>query len=859
MVLPELIEALRSSSGAVLVAPPGAGKTTRVPLALLGEALFAGRRILMLEPRRLAARTAARYMAAALGEKVGETVGYRVRQDSKVGPGTRIEVITEGVLTRMLQSDPSLEDVGIVIFDEYHERSLHADLGLALCLQAQAVLRDDLRILVMSATLEAEPVAALMNDAPIVCSEGRSFPVETVYLDRRIEGRIEPAVVRSIISALGEQPGDLLVFLPGTGEIRRTEARLRAMQLGSHVRIAPLYGSLPQEAQDLALAPSPAGTRKIVLATSIAESSLTVEGVRVVIDSGLMRVPRFSPRTGMTRLETVKVSRASADQRRGRAGRLEAGVCYRLWSEQDDRQLAAHSTPEMHEADLAPLALELAAWGASPDELLWLDPPPAAAYAQARELLGRLGAIAADGTLLPHGRQMADLGLHPRLAHMILRAVPLGLGGLACELAALLNERDILRGETVFDCDLRLRLEVLRSIAGSEKTAVAAAGPDTGSSFKHSSEERPSMSDPVTPSSNTGSYLGYSVDTPACRRILTEARQWKQALRLNINEQYDVNACGLLLAFAYPDRIAQRRTTGRFLLSGGRGAAFNQLQPLSHAPYLVAPELDDHGPESRIYLAAPVNLDELERHFKEQIEVDSLIVWDRSAQAVRGRSRLRLGSLVLKESQLTSPSPEDTITALLSGIAEEGLDLLPWTKTARQYRERLSFMHFHDSGWPDVSEEALLSTLKDWLGPHVYGYKSRNELQRLNTLEVLESLLTWDQRRELDTAAPTHIVVPSGSRIPVDYSDPAMPSLNVRLQEMFGLQETPRIAGRKVPLTLHLLSPAQRPVQVTQDLASFWRNTYFEVKKDLKGRYPKHYWPDDPLVAMPTNRTRPRS
>ncbi|MCR8635115.1 ATP-dependent helicase HrpB [Paenibacillus radicis (ex Xue et al. 2023)] len=830
-VLPEIIEALGSSSNAVLVAPPGAGKTTRVPLALLESPRFAGQRILMLEPRRLAARSAARFMASALGEQVGQTVGYRVRLDSKVGPDTRIEVITEGVLTRLLQSDPSLEGVGIVIFDEYHERSLHADLGLALCLQAQAVLRDDLRILVMSATLDAEPVAALLNNAPVIRSEGRMFPVETVYLERQLEGRIEAATVRCIVSALEAQSGDLLVFLPGAGEIRRTEAQLRSLQLGPHVRIAPLHSSLPQEAQDLAIAPSPHGTRKVVLATTIAESSLTVEGVRIVIDSGLMRVPRFSPRTGMTRLETVTVSRASADQRRGRAGRLESGVCYRLWTEQDDRRLAARSTPEMLEADLAPLALELAAWGAAPDELLWLDPPPAAAYAQARELLSRLGALAADGTLSAQGRQMADLGIHPRLAHMILQAVPLGLGGLACELAALLNERDILRGDTAFDCDLRLRLEALKS-------TQAAAGES---------------------SSKGGSYLGYSVDTAACKRIRAEAQQWKRALGISSNQTYDVNMCGLLLAFAYPDRIAQRRTTGRFLLSNGRGAVFTQQQPLSNAPYLVAAELDDLGPESRIYSAAPIDLDELELHFKDQIEVEALIVWDRSAQAVRGRSRSRLGCLILKEAPLSAPHAEDTLAALLSGIAEEGLELLPWSKASRQYRERLSFMHLHDSSWPDVSDHALLSSLKDWLGPHAYGLKSRGELQRLNIIEILESMLTWDQRRELDSNAPTHITVPSGSRIPVDYSDPASPSLNVRLQEMFGLQETPRIAGRNVPLTLHLLSPAQRPVQVTQDLASFWRNAYFEIKKDLKGRYPKHYWPDDPLIAMPTSRVRPRS
>ncbi|PZE22110.1 ATP-dependent helicase HrpB [Paenibacillus xerothermodurans] len=829
-VLPDLLRVLRSWPNAVLVAPPGAGKTTRIPLALLDDSVSAGGRILMLEPRRLAARSAARFMAAALGEQVGETVGYRVRMDSRVGPATRIEVVTEGVLTRMLQHDPSLEQVSVVIFDEFHERSLHADLGLALCLQSQALLRDDLRILVMSATLDAEPIAALMGDAPIVRSEGRSFPVDTVYLDRRVDGPIEHSAARCVEEALAANAnGDLLVFLPGAPEIRRTEHLLRAMQLGSGVRIAPLHGSLPQASQDAAIAASPEGVRKIVLATSIAESSLTVEGVRIVVDSGLMRVPRFSPRTGMTRLETVAVSRASADQRRGRAGRLAPGVCYRLWTAHDDRRLAPSGTPEMLDADLAPLALELAAWGAAdPDELAWLDPPPAAAYAQARELLGRLGALGTDGAITAEGRRMADLGLHPRLAHMLLQACALSpeLGALACELAALLNERDIFRVGA--EADLRRRLEVLRSIAGAK-------------SGEHA--------EPV----------GAQVDISVCRRIISQADQWKHALHVPTNMSNDVDKCGLLLAFAYPDRIGQRRSDGRFLLSGGRGAVLPRQQQLSFAPFLVAAELDDTGTESRIYLAAPVEREELERHFERQVQTQRIISWDRTAQAVRGRSQIHLGALLLQEVPLPAPAAEETLTALLDGIAAEGLALLPWNKAALQYRERLRFMHLHDSRWPDVSDEALFASLEDWLGPHAYGMKSRSDLQRLSMVEVLQSALTWEQRRTLDDHAPTHIVVPSGSRIPVDYIEPAAPALHVRLQEMFGLQETPRIAGGKVALTLHLLSPAQRPVQVTRDLASFWRNTYFEVKKDLKGRYPKHYWPEDPLTAAPTNRARPRT
>jgi ATP-dependent helicase HrpB len=828
-VLPALKDALRSRESAVLVAQPGAGKTTRVPLALLDEPWLAGRRILMLEPRRLAARSAARYMAASLGEQVGETVGYRIRFDTRVGSKTRIEVITEGVLTRLLQEDPALEDVGLLIFDEFHERSLHADLGLALCLQSQSVLREDLRILVMSATLDAEAVSTILNDAPILTSEGRAFPVETRYLDRRIEGRMEPAVVRTVLEALERDQGDILVFLPGTGEIRRVEAQLAASGLGAHVRIAPLYGNLSQEAQDLAISPSPPGERKVVLATSIAETSLTVEGVRIVIDSGLMRIPRFSPRTGMTRLDTVPVSRASADQRRGRAGRQGPGVCYRLWTEPEDRRLPAHSTPEILEVDLAPLALELAAWGVfDPAELLWLDPPPAAAFAQARELLGQLGALDEEGKITPHGRHMVELGLHPRLAHMVLRAIPKGLGRLACELAALLSERDFFRGNHIApEADLRLRIEVLRDIEKG-RTGV-------------------------------GSIMGYTVDEVAGRRILAEAAHWKRTLGIVPGEEDNVEACGLLLAFAYPDRIAQQRGNGRFLLRNGRGAVFANEQPLSSASYLVAAELDDQGSESRIFLAAPVDLDDLEQHFEDQIEQETSVIWERTVQAVRARKRERLGALILKDAPLANPDPEESLTVLLEGMKEEGLDILPWTKGARQFQQRLNFMHrLEPTEWPDMSDEALVATLEDWLAPHLYGLKSRDDVQRLNVMGILEAALSWEQRRELDECAPAQVIVPSGSRISIDYSDPASPVLAVRLQEVFGLKETPRIARGRVPLTLYLLSPAQRPVQVTQDLASFWKNAYFEVKKELKGRYPKHYWPDDPLTAIPTNRTRPR-
>jgi ATP-dependent helicase HrpB len=837
-VLLELRETLHSHSGVVLVAPPGAGKTTRIPLALLEDKLFAKQRILMLEPRRLAARAAARYMASSLGEQVGETVGYRVRMDTRVGPTTRIEVITEGVLTRMIQQDPGLEGVGIVIFDEFHERSLHADLGLALCLQAQALLREDLRILVMSATLDAQSVAELMGQAPVIVSDGRSFEVKTVYLERRNEGRIEQAVVRSIVHALEEhEQGDLLVFLPGTGEIRRVETRLRELHLGPHMQIAPLHGSLAQEIQDLAIAPSVKNTRKIVLATSIAESSLTVDGISIVIDSGLSRVPRFSPRTGMARLETVPVSLASADQRRGRAGRLGPGICYRLWTEAEHRLLAPLSKPEIAEADLAPLALELATWGVTdPNELQWLDPPPPAAFSQARTLLVQLGALNADGSITAEGRRMAGLGLHPRLAHMMLTAIPLGWGGLACELAALLNERDFFKGDPAApNADLRIRVEALRSaVKSAAKSEASGSGPL--------------------------SYEGFSLDTAACRRIWMEANQWKKELRIERSSRpEDVHACGLLLAFAFPDRIGQRRAQGRFLLSSGRGAMFMHMQPLAPSAYLVAVELDDQGSDSRIHLAAPLDLDDLERYFQSSIEQQTVTEWDPTVQAVRARKYIRLGAILIRDIPIHSPDPDDVMAALLSGIGEQGLTLLPWTKASNQLRERLDFMHRHETGWPDVSDDALIAALPDWLAPHLHGFKSRSDLQRLNVTNILESMLTWEQRRTLDECAPTHLTVPSGSRIPIDYSAPEAPTLSVRLQELFGLAQTPRIGRGRVPVLLHLLSPAQRPVQVTSDLASFWRSAYFEVKKDLKGRYPKHYWPDDPLVAMPTSRIRPKN
>jgi ATP-dependent helicase HrpB len=817
-VLPELKMALSANRNAVLIAAPGAGKTTRVPLALMDEPWLAGNKIIMLEPRRLAARSSAKYMAHTLGEKIGETVGYRVKMDTKVGPHTRIEVVTEGVLTRLLQADPTLEGVGLIIFDEFHERSLQADLGLALCLQTQAFLRDDLHLLVMSATLDAEPVAGLLGEVPIVRSEGRSFPVETVYLSKPASVSIEEAVAQAAQDALRNHEGHLLVFLPGMGEIRSVESKLRGKLMDSSICLIPLHGSLSAEAQDQALAPLPPGQRKVVLATSVAETSLTVEGVTVVIDSGLMRVSRFSPRTGMSRLETVNVSVASADQRRGRAGRLMPGTCYRLWSQEEQQYLPARSTPEIMEADLAPLLLELSAWGVQdPAELDWLDSPPGPAIQQARDLLVQLGALDSYGkSITAHGKQMAEFGKHPRIAHMLLRAIPLGLGALGCELAVILSERDFIRFEgRAPNADIRVRLDALR-----------------------------------------GRGL-YGVDEGARRRLIEEISRMKRELQIDqAHASMSYEDCGLLLAFTYPDRIGQRRDNGKFLLSGGRGARFAEGQLLSHEEWIVAADVDDTGTDSRIRLAASVTFEALAAHLGQEMKAESSIYWDAESKSVRGRMRKKLGTLLLEETPLSRPPAELVLGALLEGIRAEGLELLPWSRAVRQYQERVVFLRQHNASWPDLSDEGLFRTLEQWLTVFVQGMKSRSDLQMLNLKDILESMLTWEQRRELEISAPTHWTVPSGSRVPIDYSDPGAPSLAVRLQELFGLPETPRIAGGRVPITLHILSPSQRPVQVTRDLASFWSNAYFEVRKDLKGRYPKHYWPDNPLEAEATRRTK---
>ncbi|MCE7934368.1 MAG: ATP-dependent helicase HrpB [Chlorobi bacterium CHB2] len=816
-VLPELCAALSQHPNVVLQAPPGAGKTTCVPLALLGQEWLRDKKIAMLEPRRIAARAAARRMAGLLGQQVGQTVGYRTRMDTAIGPTTRIEVLTEGVLARMLQSDPALEQFGVVIFDEFHERSIHADLGLALALQSQHLLRADLRLLVMSATLDGQPVSQLLGNAPIITSHGRSFPVETIYLEKRTEERLERTVAAAVSRALRQCEGDLLVFLPGVAEIQRVEETLRGSNLPGNIAIAPLHGSLPQDQQDRAIQPSPHGQRKVVLSTSIAETSLTIEGVRAVVDSGLMRVPRFSPRNGMSRLETITVTRAAADQRRGRAGRLGPGHCFRLWTLADDATLLPHTTPEILEADLLPLALELAEWGVRhPEELQWLDSPPPAAFAQSRGLLAQLGAIAPNGEITQHGKKMARLPLHPRLAQMVLKAKERGWGGTACLLAALLSERDVMQGDR--SADVRLRLEaVQRGANGGERGATGRIG-----------------------------------------TIRTAARTLRRSLGISDQEAVGVDACGPLLSIAFPDRIGARRagTEGRFLLRNGNAARLDPNDPLARADFLVATELDGRRSESRIFLAAPLLLADIEDQFGEQIQEEEVVEWDAGTESVRAMRRTRLGGITLREQPLANPSPQHLALALAGAIAAEELRPLPWSRQSRQLQQRLAFLRQFDPALPDCSDATLQRTVGEWLAPNLHGFKRLSEVGKLDMEKVLLGMIPWDIQRQLELDAPTHLSVPSGSRIPIDYSNPADPVLAVRLQEMFGCAETPRIARGRVPLTVHLLSPANRPVQVTRDLAGFWHSSYFDVRRDLRGRYPKHHWPENPMEAEPTRRAK---
>ncbi|QTN47039.1 ATP-dependent helicase HrpB [Ectopseudomonas mendocina] len=835
-LLPALRDALSTRHEVVLEAPPGAGKTTRVPLALLDAPWLDGQKILMLEPRRLAARAAAERLASELSERVGETVGYRIRLDSKVGPNTHIEVVTEGILARRLQDDPALDGVGLVIFDEFHERSLDADLALALTLNGRAMFRAadsgeaPLKVLLMSATLEGERLSALLGDAPVLRSEGRMFPVDIRWGAPFQPGEwIEPRVVQTVQQALVDEPGSLLVFLPGQGEIRRVAEQLGEALAGrDDILLCPLHGELELSAQRAAIEPAPAGKRKVVLATNIAETSLTIDGVRVVVDAGLARVPRFDPASGMTRLDTQRISRASATQRAGRAGRLEPGACYRLWSQAQHEQLSAYSSAEILQADLSGLALQLLRWGVAPQELSWLDVPPPAAYAQALDLLGRLGALDERGALNAHGQAMAELPSHPRIAHLLLRGQALGLGALACDLAALLSERDILRGG---GADLHSRLTLL---SGESRTARSAQGGvqrarQLAKQFHGLIKNRPvtqAVSDPEHP-------------------------RW----------------LGCLLAFAYPDRIAQQRRAGGadYRLANGRAAQFGQTDALMKYEWLVVADLGSRQGqrEERIYLAADLNPALFAGELAEQVQTLEMLDWDEREGALRAERQRKVGELVLERQALAALDEAARCRALVGLVRRKGLELLPWTPELRQWQARVALLRELDmqqqgqSEWPDLSDAALLASLEQWLTPFLSKVNRLSHFAGLDLSSILQTLLPWPLPQRLDELAPRALSVPSGSRIAIDYTENP-PVLAVRLQELFGLAATPRIAGGRLGLKLHLLSPARRPVQVTQDLASFWANTYIDVKKDLKGRYPKHYWPDDPLIAEPTARAKPR-
>jgi len=801
--LPRLRDVLEARPFAVLVAPPGAGKTTRVPLALLSATWRGDGKIVMLEPRRLAARAAARRMALSLGEEVGATVGYRVRLDAKVSRKTRIEVVTEGVFTRMLLDDPELTGVTAVIFDEFHERSLDADLGLALALDA-AALREDLRIVVMSATLDGARVSALMDEAPVVESLGRAFPVDTFYRDRDPAQRLEEQVAAVTLEALRSQPGSALVFLPGQAEISRTAERL-AGRVAADVEITPLYGQLSPEEQDRAVSPAPAGKRKVVLATSIAETSLTIEGVRIVVDSGFRRAPAYEPATGLTVLETRRISRAAAEQRRGRAGRVEPGVCYRLWGEGQNAAMAAFDVPEMLEADLSGLALDLAGWGVSdPAQLRFLDPPPKPAWAEAVALLRGLEAIGADGRITPEGKALGKLPLHPRLAHMVHRAAAEDDALTAAQIAVVLGERG-LGGDGV---DLVHRLERFGRERG--KRADEAHG---------------------------------------------LARRWAQLVG-NTGSGGDV---GRHLARAYPDRVAQRAGgRGKFRLANGRQAALEETDALASADYLVVTDITGAAASGRIRAAARIDRETIETLFAGQIVDEVAMSFDRASRSVRARRVRRLGALRLDEAPVAVADAEAAARALASGIAELGIDALPWTKEQKALRARATYLRATlGEEWPDLSDAGLAANV-EWLVAAVLGKTALSEVGADDLGAALEGLLPYARRQEIEKLLPSHFSAPSGSHLPIDYGAENGPALEVRVQELFGLDRHPSVAGGKVPLLLVLLSPAHRPIQTTRDLPGFWRGSWKDVAKDLKGRYPRHYWPENPLEAAATARAKPR-
>jgi len=844
--LADLTSALAGNSTAVLVAPPGAGKTTRVPLALLDQPWLGTKKIIMLEPRRIAARASAERMAKTLGERAGETVGYRVRFGSKISRATRIEVVTEGIFTRQILDDPELAGIGAVLFDEFHERSLDADLGLALARDAQQGLREDLRILVMSATIDGARVARLLGDAPVVESLGRAFPVETRYLGRRSDAPMERQMAEAIAAALRGDSGSVLAFLPGAAEIRRTETMLRERVHDAAIEIVPLFGALDAAVQDRAIQPAPKGSRKVVLATSIAETSLTIEGVRIVVDCGLSRVPRYEPDIGLTRLETVRASRAAVDQRRGRAGRIEPGVCYRLWDEPQTASLPAYTQPEILSADLTSLLLDLAQWGvADPATLAFLDPPPGPALKEARELLAELGALDADGRITDEGRSLRAMALPPRLARMIVDAARHGAGEEAAEIAAILTERG-LGGDSV---DLDHRRDQFRRDR-SQRAMSARQMAQRWAAQASSSASAPSSA-PPSPSPLAGEGRGGgATGTAAMRGTPTPNPSPQGGGELST---------GVLLAFAFPDRVAKNRRNGSFVLANGRGAAIEQTSALARASYLAVAELTGTAAQGRILLAAPITLAEIENHFAGQITDADDVSFDRTAMALRARRRRALHAITLSEAPRTLTPSAETARVLAEGLIAAGLDRLPWSKQLQQWRGRVMFLRKAEGEpWPDLSDSALAEQREDWLVPALFDKAGLKDVSAGDLSDALMNLLPWDLRARLDREAPTHFEAPTGSRLPIDYEAEQGPTIAVRLQELFGLTSHPSVAGGAVPLVLELLSPAHRPVQVTRDLPGFWRGSYTAVRADLRGRYPRHPWPEDPAGAPPTRRAKPK-
>jgi ATP-dependent helicase HrpB len=844
-VLDDLSRALGRNNTAVLVAPPGAGKTTRVPLALLDAPWLENKKIIVLEPRRIAARASAERMAQTLGERVGATVGYRVRFGSKVSRATRIEVVTEGIFSRQILADPELSGVGAILFDEFHERSLDADLGLALARDAQTGLREDLRILVMSATLDGARVASLLGDAPVIASEGRAYAVETRYLGRKADAPLERQMADAIATALRADPGSVLAFLPGAAEIRRTQNFLGERIHDASIEVVPLFGALDAAVQDRAIAPAPKGHRKVVLATSIAETSLTIEGVRIVVDSGVARVPRYEPDIGLTRLETVRASRAAVDQRRGRAGRTEPGVCYRLWDQPQTASLAAFTSPEILSADLSSLVLDLAQWGVTdPSTLAFLDAPPAPALKEARSLLRELGALDADGRITEEGESLRALALPPRLARMIVDSHRLGAGEAAAEVAAVLTERG-LGGDSI---DLESRLDQFRR----DRSQRAATARSLAQRWASQVSSSPS---PLAGEGRGGGSPG----TESAAGAIPNPNLKKQS-SAQVDEPLSP---GVMLALAFPDRVARNRGNGSFVLANGRGAAVDQTSALARAPFIAVGELTGTAAQGRILLAAVIAQADIERRFADQIEIADEIAFDRTAMALRARRKRTLHAITLSEAPMAIEPSAETARVLADGLIAAGLERLPWSKPAKQWRDRVSFLRKAESDastspWPDLSDGALATGREAWLAPALYGKTSLKDLSSGDLSDALMTLLPWELRARLEREAPTHFEAPTGTQLPIDYEAEQGPTIAVRLQELFGLNTHPSIAKGAVPLVLELLSPAHRPVQVTRDLPGFWRGSYAAVRSDLRGRYPRHPWPEDPASAMPTRRVKPR-